>query len=61
MLEQTKFPVFWPNLHIPCIFPDSYFLGSIFPVFPINQGPCHGPADPVVVIFAPPGGQRGKQ
>ena len=26
-LEQTKFPVFWQNFQIPCVFPDREFFG----------------------------------
>ena len=35
-LEQTKFPVFWQNFQIPCVFPDRDFSPSIFPVFPVQ-------------------------
>ena len=39
-LEQTKFPVFWPNFHIPSVFPDrEYFWPfSLFSLFSL----CHG-------------------
>ena len=38
-LEQTKFPVFWQNFQIPCVFPDRDFFPSIFPVFPVPWVP----------------------
>ena len=31
-LEQTKFPVFWQNFQIPCVFPDREFFWPVFPV-----------------------------
>ena len=31
-LEQTKFPVFWQNFQIPCVFPDRDVFGAISPV-----------------------------
>ena len=39
VLEQTKFLVFWQNIIIPCVFPDRFFLKTIFPVFPVQWGP----------------------
>ena len=43
-LEQTKFPVFWQNFQIPCVFPDREFfwpfspfsLCSGYPVYTLN-------------------------
>ena len=45
-VEQTKFPVFWPNFQIPCVFPDREYLRpfslfslrSGYPVLHVNQG-----------------------
>ena len=34
-LDQTKFPVFWQNFQIPCVFPDRFFCVAISPVFPV--------------------------
>ena len=31
--EQTKFPVFWQNFQIPCVFPDRDFFGGLFSLF----------------------------
>ena len=36
-LEQTKFPVFWQNFQIPCVFPDRTFLGP-FSLFSLCSG-----------------------
>ena len=38
-LEQNKFPVFWHNLKNPCVYADRDFLGTIFPVFPVEWVP----------------------
>ena len=38
-LEQTKFPVFWQNFQILCVFPDRDFFVAIFPVFPVQWVP----------------------
>ena len=35
-LEQIKFPVFWQNFQIPCVFPDRDFLGS-FSLFSLSS------------------------
>ena len=39
-LEQTKFPVFWQNFQIPCVFLDREFSFTIFPVSPVQWVPC---------------------
>ena len=36
-LEQTKFPVFWQNFQIRCVFPDRDFFCH-FPCFPCAMG-----------------------
>ena len=38
-LQQTKFPVFWQNFQIHCVFPDGIIF-AIFPVFPVQWVPC---------------------
>ena len=37
-LEQTKFPVFWQNFQIPCVFHDRDFCCCHFPGFPCAVG-----------------------
>ena len=37
-LEQTKFPVFWPNFQIPSVFPDRDFFCGHFPCFLCAMG-----------------------
>ena len=45
-LEQTKFPVFWHNFKIPCVFPDRDFWGP-FSLFSL----CTGYPDMYNLIF----------
>ena len=39
-LEQTKFPVFWQNFQIPCLFPDRDFFWPffLFSLFSLGRG-----------------------